>query len=227
MSDGPVAQSIPALRIGLVARLRAYFLAGILVTAPVGLTVYLAWKVIQAIDEMVRSILPASRLREFSLDLAIPGMGLAVALVGLTLIGFLTANFLGRSLVRFSDAILARMPVIRGLHGAIKQILETVLAKKSQAFREVVLIEYPRPGIWTLAFLTSPPPGEIVRATAEAELAAVFVPTTPNPTSGFLLFLPRTAIRPMAMTVEDGLKYVVSGGLVAPSAGQSSPTAAS
>ncbi|MBI4969429.1 MAG: DUF502 domain-containing protein [Rhodospirillales bacterium] len=227
MSDGPVAQPIPALRIGLVARLRAYFLAGILVTAPVGLTVYLAWKVIQAIDEIVRSILPASRLREFNLDLAIPGMGLAVALVGLTLIGFLTANFLGRSLVRFSDAILARMPVIRGLHGAIKQILETVLAKKSQAFREVVLIEYPRPGIWTLAFLTSPPPGEIVRATGGAELAAVFVPTTPNPTSGFLLFLPRTAIRPMAMTVEDGLKYVVSGGLVAPSAAQSSPNAAS
>jgi uncharacterized membrane protein len=217
MTDASAPQDpMPTIRIGLLGRLRAYFLAGILVTAPVGLTVYLAWKVIQGIDDIVRSILPASQLREINLDLAIPGMGLAMALVGLTLIGFLTANFLGRSLIRFSDAILARMPVIRGIHGAIKQILETVLAKKSQAFREVVLIEYPRPGIWTLAFVTAPPPREIVRATGGTELAAVFVPTTPNPTSGFLLFLPRTAIRPTGMSVEDGLKYVVSGGLVAP-----------
>src|SRR6185295_18463800 len=178
-----------AFHMSLGARLRTYFFAGILITAPVSLTIYLAWLFIRFVDERVFSVIPQEYNPETYLPFSIPGIGLLLALVFLTLIGALTAGILGRAINHLFEGILNRLPVIRSLYSAIKQIMETVLANKSSAFRECVLIEYPRKGIWTLGFITGTSKGEVQEKTAE-EVINVFVPTTPNPTSGFLLFVP-------------------------------------
>jgi uncharacterized membrane protein len=204
-----------AFRMSLGARLRTYFFAGILITAPISLTIYLAWLFITFVDERVFSVIPQQYNPETYLPFSIPGIGLLLALVGLTLIGALTAGILGRALHGLIEGTLNRLPIIRSLYGAIKQIMETVLANKSSAFRECVLIEYPRKGIWTIGFITGTTRGEVQERTAE-EVINVFVPTTPNPTSGFLLFVPMKDIIRLKMPIEDGLKLVVSGGIVTP-----------
>jgi uncharacterized membrane protein len=207
-----------AFRMSLGARLRAYFLAGVLITAPVSLTIYLAWLFITFVDERVFGLLPPQYNPETYFRFSIPGIGLLLALIGLTLIGALTAGILGRAVNLLLESILNRLPVIRSLYSAIKQIMETVLANKSAAFRECVLIEYPRKGIWTLGFITGTTKGEVQEKTAE-KVINVFVPTTPNPTSGFLLFVPEQDIIRLKMPIEDGLKLVVSGGIVTPPSG--------
>lgn len=199
----------------LWARLRTYFFAGVLITAPVFLTIYLAWLFISFVDERVFSLLPPEYNPEAYMPFFIPGLGLLVVLLGLTLIGALTAGFLGRATRQLIDGILNRLPVIRSLYSAINQIMETMLANKSSAFRECVLIEYPRRGIWTLGFITGTSKGEVQDVTAD-QLVNVFVPTTPNPTSGFLLFVPDQDIVRLKMPIEDGLKLVISGGIVTP-----------
>ena len=204
-----------AFRMSLGARLRTYFLAGVLITAPISLTIYLAWLFITFVDERVFSVIPPEYNPETYLPFSIPGIGLLLALIGLTLIGALTAGMLGRALNSLLEGILNRLPVIRSLYGAIKQIMETVLANKSSAFRECVLIEYPRRGIWTIGFITGTTRGEVQEKTAE-DMINVFVPTTPNPTSGFLLFVPVRDVIRLRMPIEDGLKLVVSGGIVTP-----------
>ena len=207
-----------AFHMSLGARLRTYFFAGILITAPVSLTIYLAWLFIRFVDEQVFSVIPQEYNPETYLPFSIPGIGLLLALVFLTLIGALTAGIIGRALNHLFEGILNRLPVIRSLYGAIKQIMETVLANKSSAFRECVLIEYPRKGMWTLGFITGTTKGEVQEKTAavDQEVINVFVPTTPNPTSGFLLFVPAQDIIRLKMPIEDGLKLVVSGGIVTP-----------
>lgn len=202
-------------RMSLGARLRTYFFAGVLITAPVSLTIYLAWLFITFVDEQVFSLIPPQYNPETYFPFSIPGIGLLLALIGLTLIGALTAGIIGRAVNQLLEGILNRLPVIRSLYGAIKQIMETVLANKSAAFRECVLIEYPRRGIWTLGFITGRTGGEVQERTAEMVIS-VFVPTTPNPTSGFLLFVPEQDIIRLKMPIEDGLKLVVSGGIVTP-----------
>jgi uncharacterized membrane protein len=204
-----------AFRMSLGARLRTYFFAGILITAPISLTIYLAWLFITFVDERVFSVIPQQYNPETYLPFSIPGIGLLLALIGLTLIGALTAGILGRALHALIEGLLNRLPIIRSLYGAIKQIMETVLANKSSAFRECVLIEYPRKGMWTIGFITGTTKGEVQERTAE-EVINVFVPTTPNPTSGFLLFVPTRDIIRLKMPIEDGLKLVVSGGIVTP-----------
>ncbi len=196
----------------LIGRLRAYFFAGILVTAPVSITFYIAWQFIQFMDDQVSPFIPPAFNPK---NWGIPGFGLVAVVVSLTLIGALTAGFFGRVLVRLYDAVLERMPVLRGIYSAVKQIFETMLAQKANAFREVALIEYPRKGIWTLAFITGTTTGD-VRSRFDEEMVNVFVPTTPNPTSGFLLFLPRRDVQVLDMTVEDGIKMVVSTGIITP-----------
>ncbi len=133
----------------------------------------------------------------------------------LILIGWLTAGFMGRLFLRISERILRRMPVISGIYGAIKQIFETVLKKQSNAFREAVLVEYPRRGMWAIAFITGRTEGE-VQNTIEEEVINIFLPTTPNPTSGFLLFIPRKDLVPLNMPVDEAIKMVISGGIVTP-----------
>jgi uncharacterized membrane protein len=196
-------------------RLRGYFFAGMLVTAPIGITVYLAWLFISFVDNRVRPLIPARYDPETYLPFSIPGIGLVIVVLALTLIGAATAGFLGRSVVRYSEHVLARMPVVRSIYGGVKQIFETVLANRNTVLREVVLVEFPRPGMWVLGFVTGQTADE-VQDVIEDEVVNVFVPKVPNPTTGFLVFVPRRDCVSLAMSVEDGLKTIVSGGIVTP-----------
>ncbi len=203
----------------LAGRLRGYFLAGILVTAPISITLFLAWQFINVIDKWVEALLPPRFNPETYLPFSVPGIGLLVVMLFLIFVGWLTAGFLGRWLIRTGEMVVHRIPAIRTIYGAVKQILETVLANQSDAFREVVLIEYPRRGIWAVGFVTGATQGE-VQGRVRDDVVNVFLPTTPNPTSGFLLFLPRNEVTFLDMSVEEGIKLVISAGIVVP------PTAA-
>ena len=204
-----------AMRLALIARLRAYFFAGILITAPIAITIYLAWLFVSFVDSRVTPLIPDRFNPESYLPFAIPGLGVLIVVIALIVIGASTAGYFGRLLTRYVDATVVRMPVVRSVYVAVKQIMETVLAQKSHAFREAVLVQYPRQGLWTIAFLTGVTKGE-VRDLTDGDMINVFVPTTPNPTSGFLLFVRRDDVIPLAMSVEDALKMVISGGLITP-----------
>lgn len=206
---------IVPVKVGFPHRLRTYLLTGIVVTAPLGITIFIAWKFIGLVDGWVTPLIPARYNPGTYLPFDVPGLGLVLAIAVLTLVGALTASFAGRILVRLGERLVARMPVVRAVYGALKQIFETVLAQSSKSFREVVLVEYPRRGIWAIAFVTGHTEGEIQSLT-EDDLVNVFLPTTPNPTSGFLLFVPRRALVTLHMTVEEGIKLVISGGIVTP-----------
>jgi uncharacterized membrane protein len=210
MTSDPPVEEVTPLRVSAAARLRNYFLAGILVTAPISITAYFTWSVVSWVDEGVARVLPAY------LHSSIPGLGVVILLATLTIIGFLTANFLGQALIDFGERILARMPLIRSIYSAVKQIFETVLKDQSMAFREVILVEFPRSGMWTLGLVVSRATGEI-RDKLPEDMLTVFVPTAPNPTSGYLVFMPQADAIKLDMTVEEALKIVVSGGLVTPS----------
>jgi uncharacterized membrane protein len=201
----------------LIGRLRAYFLTGVIVTAPITITIFLVWQFLTFLDTHVAGLLPARYNPETYLPFSLPGLGLLLMLAFLTLVGMLTAGFAGRTLVRIGERLLSRMPVVRSVYGTLKQIFETVLAQKSRSFREVVLVEYPRRGLGAIGFVTGPTRGEI-QARSPEEMVNVFLPTTPNPTSGFLLFVPRKDLIPLDMTVEQGMKMVISGGIVGPAA---------
>ncbi len=201
--------------LGFGQRMRAYFFAGILIVAPISITFYLAWLFITFVDSKVTPLIPEHYNPESYLPFAVPGLGLLILVLGLTLVGALTAGFMGRIWVRFSERMLARMPVIRSVYSAVKQIFETVLADQSAAFREAVLVEYPRRGMWAIGFITGRTKGEVQNVT-EDECINVFLPTTPNPTSGFLLFVPKPDIVPLSMSVEEAIKMVISGGILTP-----------
>jgi uncharacterized membrane protein len=202
-----------SVRHRVMARLRNYLIAGVLVTAPIGLTIYLSWIFIHWIDNKVMPLVPMNYHPETYLPFTIPGLGLIVVLVGLILTGALTAGLLGRTFLRLSERVLHRMPIIRGIHATLKQVFETILSHQSDAFRQVVMIEYPRRGIWAIGFLTGPTLGEVQNLTQEHVLN-IFLPTTPNPTSGFLLFVPEDEVLFLEMSVEEGIKMVMSGGIV-------------
>lgn len=200
----------------LAARLKAYLFTGILVTAPISITLYLAWLVVDGGDRLVDTLLPMGYRPGQLLPFTLPGLGLVLLLAFLILVGMVSAGLAGRVMVRLGEALVGRMPVLRGIYSATKQIFETVLAQKSDAFREVVLVEFPRPGAWSIAFVTGAARGEVAAILTGEEMINVFVPTTPNPTSGYLIFVPRHSVKTLKMSVEDGLKLVVSGGLVVP-----------
>lgn len=211
-SKPPLLTPVRAWRPG--ARLRAYLAAGILVTAPVGLTLYLAWSVISYFDRKITPLIPPEYSPEHYL-IPLPGLGLILALITLTLIGWLTTSFLGRFMVRATDTVLIRMPVISSIYSAIKQIIETTVSTKSTSFREVVLVEFPRPGLWAIGFVTGKPP-TAVDAAGGGDLVSVFCPTSPNPTSGYLVYAKRAELKFLSLTVEEGLKLIVSTGIVTP-----------
>jgi uncharacterized membrane protein len=211
---GPDMPIRPPVHRRFGSRLRSYFLAGILVTAPLGITVYLGVVFIRFIDNSVIPLIPPSFL-----PYPIPGLGLIILAIVLTLIGALTTGLFGRWLVRTGERILNRMPVVRSVYGAIKQIFETVLAQKSNAFREAVLVEFPRRDAWTVGFITAQTQGEVARKLADhnPSLVTVYVPTTPNVTGGYMIFVPRAEVIPLNMSVEDAWKLIISVGIVMPS----------
>ena len=211
-------------RQSLAARLRNYFLAGILVTAPISITAYAAWIVVDYIDSFVTGLIPAQYNPNTYLPFAIPGLGIVILVVVLTLVGFLTANFLGRLAGRIFERIVARLPVIRSFYSAVKQIFETVFSRQTQSFREVVLVEFPRAGMWALGLVVGKSAPEV--QLKDDDLHSVFIPTM-SFTSGYLVFMARKDMTTVDMSIEEALKMVVSGGIVMPPAKALSPTAAS
>lgn len=201
-----------------MTRLRNYFLTGFIVAAPLAITVYIVWSFIGWIDSWVKPYIPAAYSPDTYLPFAVPGFGLLVAIFVITLIGFLAANIVGRSIVSVGERLLGRMPLVRGVYKALKQIFETVLSNKSEMFRQVGLVEYPRKGVWSLVFVSNEKETEInVKLDKDGDpLIAVFMPCTPNPTTGFLMYVYRSEIVLLDMTIEDGAKLIVSAGLVAP-----------
>ncbi|MBR72398.1 MAG: hypothetical protein CMM30_05585 [Rhodospirillaceae bacterium] len=198
-----------------MARFRTYFFTGVLVTAPFGLTAWLIWLLVDFVDRTVIPLIPLDYNPSNVLGHSIPGLGVIIVLIVLTTIGALVTNFLGRYMVRLGEHLLNRLPVVRTVYGLFKQIFDAVLAQSANAFREVVLVEYPRRGIWVIGFITGPTRGEVQRIIDE-KMVNVFIPTTPNPTSGFLLFVPRDDCKILKMSVEEGVKLVISGGIVSP-----------
>ena len=205
----------PLTKRSFSGRLRGYFITGILVTAPISITIYLTYLFLTAIDSQVAKFFPQSWYNALYGNTVIPGFGLIIAIIFFIIIGWFATNILGRFFIRIAEYIVHRMPVVSKLYGAIKQIFETIMTSQSQAFREVVMLEYPRKGSWSIGFVTGVTEGEVQRITAQ-ETVNVFVPTTPNPTSGFLLFVPKKDLKYLDMSVEEGVKMVVSAGIITP-----------
>ena len=211
----------------MLARLRTSFLTGIVVIAPVALTIWLIWSVIGWFDGFVLPFVPdAYRPEEilntifgYDLKLNIRGVGVVVFLVFATLVGWLAKGLIGRSFIKYAENLVNRMPVVRSFYSGIKQIAETVFAQQERSFEKACMLEYPRKGIWAIGFISTTAKGEIAdRNSANGPMVSVFVPTTPNPTSGFLLFFPKKDIIELDMSIEDAAKLVISAGLVYPPA---------
>ena len=199
------------------ARLRANFLTGLVVIAPIGLTIWLIWSVIGWVDGFVLPFVPNRFKPEQYIGINLRGVGVIFFFVFTVLIGWLAKGFIGRWILRIGENLVNRMPIVRTVYSGIKQIAETVFAQSDSNFDKAVLVEYPRKGIWAIAFVSTNARGEIADAIPTHDgKAAVFLPTTPNPTSGFLLFVPRSELIELEMTVEDAAKLVISAGLVYP-----------
>jgi uncharacterized membrane protein len=197
-------------------RLRNYFLTGIVVAAPIGITIYLTWTFVHWVDSRVKPLIPHVYNPDNYLPFSVPGVGLLFAILVITLLGFLTANLVGRTIVGYGETLLHRMPLVRNLYRGLKQLFQTALSQTSRSFQKVALIEYPTPGVWRVGFVATRAKGEIGAAQGEKELLAIFVPNTPNVTAGFLVFVPRKDVIILEMSVEEAAKMIISAGLVAP-----------
>ncbi|MEM0936065.1 MAG: DUF502 domain-containing protein [Pseudomonadota bacterium] len=208
----------PRRRPGLFASLRASFLTGIVVIAPIGLTAYLIWTVVGWIDGFVLPFVPNSWRPEQYIGIDIRGVGVIIFLLFTVLVGWVAKGLIGRSLIAWAETLVDRMPVVRSIYNGLKQIAETVFAQNETNFDRACLVQYPRKGIWAIAFISAATKGELASKIPRDEgLVSVFLPTTPNPTSGFLLFVPRSDVIELDMAVEDAAKLVISAGLVYPS----------
>jgi uncharacterized membrane protein len=201
---------------GVISRLRNYFLTGLVLVGPLYITISLTWWFINWVDDLVRPFIPIAYRPETYLPGKIPGLGLILALVALTLLGFLTANFVGRKLIEASENILNRMPVVRPLYKSLKQIFETLFAKTGTSFRRVGLIQFPSPGTWSLVFLSNPASADIASRLPDGEHVAAFMPCTPNPTTGFFFYVPRRDIVELDISVEAAMTLIMSAGMAQP-----------
>lgn len=202
---------------GLLSRLRASFLTGIVVIAPVWLTIWLIWSVVGWIDSAVLPLIPQRFQPQQYVGINLRGVGVVIFLTFTVLVGWIAKGILGRSLIHFAESLVNRMPVVRSVYSGIKQISETVFAQTERSFEKACLIQYPRRGIWAIGFVSTTARGEVsARAETGGELLSIFVPTTPNPTSGFLLFFPAEDVILLDMTIEEAAKLVISAGLVYP-----------
>jgi len=200
-----------------LARLRGYFLTGLIIVGPVAITIYVVWWFINLVDGWVKPLIPQSYLPDNFLPFNIPGAGLIVGIFALMLVGALAANLFGRTIVSYGEMMLDRMPVVRGVYRLLKQIFTTVFSKTGTGFKRVGLIEFPRRGVYAVVFVSGEPPSEVKSKLGNGELMTVFMPNAPNPTTGFVLFMPAKDVILLDMAIDDGAKLVISAGLVAPS----------
>jgi uncharacterized membrane protein len=201
----------------MMKRLRAWLVAGLLVWVPLGITLFILNLLVRQLDKTLGLLPPEIRppYEVFGLTFTVPGLGILLTIIILLVTGMLVANFAGRRLLALGEAILQRIPVVRSVYGASKNFAEMVLADSGDSFKKVLLIEYPRKGVYSLAFQTSSALGEVQAKTGE-DVVCTFVPTTPNPTSGFIIMVPRKDIIELEMEVDEALKMIISLGVVVP-----------
>ncbi len=207
---------------GAWARLRNYFLTGLVVAGPVAITAWLIWSFVTWVDGVIRPIIPPAYRPETYLPWPIPGTGLVIAIFALTLLGFLTANLVGKTLVDLGDRLLNRMPIVRPIYKTMKQIFESLFSKTGSSFRKVALVEFPAPGMWSLVFISQSPAGDIADRLPDrdSDYVSVFLPCTPNPTTGFFFYVRRKDLIEIDMSVENAMSVLISAGLVQPEEAQ-------
>jgi len=208
---------------GFGSRIRNYFLTGLIVAGPVAITIYLIWSFVTWVDDLVRPFIPVAYRPETYFSVKVPGFGLIIAFLALTLLGFLTANLVGRKLVEYGERILGRMPIVRPLYRGLKQVFETLFSKSGSTFRTVGLVEFPAPGMWSLVFLSTPPGADITVRLPGEEHVSVFMPCTPNPTTGFFFYVPRRAIIELDIPVEAAAKLIMTAGMSQPGGNGDAP----
>jgi uncharacterized membrane protein len=194
--------------------MRKYFVTGLLIWVPLAITIWVLDLIVTTMDQTLR-LLPSQWQPHALLGRDIPGLGVVLTVLVVALTGLLARNFIGERLVVYWEALLGRIPIVRSIYSSVKQVSDTILSPNGQAFRRALLVQYPRPDVWTIAFQTGTPADE-VRRRVGVEMVSVYVPTTPNPTSGFFLMVPRAETIDLNMSVDEALKYVVSMGVVAP-----------
>ena len=188
-----------------------------MVFGPVAVTAYIAWWVVDTIDNWVRPWLPISLSPDGYLPFHVPGFGVIIAIVGLTLLGFLTANFIGRSLVRFGEAMLDRTPLVRGVYKGLKQVFETIFSQSGSQFRKVGLVEFPVAGSWSIVFISSAPAEVLAGALpGKKPMISAFMPCTPNPTTGFFFYIPADQVIELPISADEAAKLIMSAGLIQP-----------
>jgi uncharacterized membrane protein len=212
---------------GPMGRLRNYFLTGLVVAGPVAITLYLTWWFVTWVDGLVRPFVPMAYRPESYLPFGLPGAGLVVAVVALTLLGFLTANLIGRTLVELGERILGRIPAVRAIYRGLKQVFETLFSGQGSSFRRVGLVEFPSPGMWSIVLISQHPSAEVARSLpGQEEHISVFLPCSPNPTTGFFFYVPKSKIIEVEMSAEDAATLIMSAGVVQPGSDQQEKVAA-
>lgn len=202
---------------GPMARLRNYFLTGLIIAGPIAITFYLIWWFVTWVDGIVRPFVPATYRPETYLPFGIPGYGLIVAFFALTFLGFLAANLIGRTLVEFGEGLLGRMPVVRAIYRGLKQVFETLFSGNGSSFRRVGLVEFPSPGMWSIVLISQPPNVEVAtKLPGKEEFISVFLPCAPNPTTGFFFYVPKSKIIDVDMNAEQAATLIMSAGVVQP-----------
>jgi uncharacterized membrane protein len=220
MDKPPMSPSVPRPPRGprVASRIRTWFLTGVVVAGPLAVTAYLVWYFVNTVDNAVRTVVPSRFWPDAYLPFPLPGFGVIFAFFGLTFLGFLAANLAGRTLITIGETILIRTPIIRSIYRSAKQIFETLFSQSGSSFRKVGLVEFPMKGQWAVVFISAPPPAVIAAALPPEteERISVFLPCTPNPTTGFYFYLPARDVIEVPLTPEDAAKLIMSCGVIQP-----------
>jgi len=213
----PLPDPAPEPHTGLIGRFRNYFLTGLIVTGPIAITLYLVWWFVTWVDGVVRPFIPLAYRPETYMPYVVPGWGLIVAVFTLTLLGFLTANLIGRTLVDLGETFVGRIPAVRAIYRGLKQVFETLFSGKGSSFRKVGLVEFPSPGMWSIVLISQAPNEDVARSLpGQEEHVSVFLPCSPNPTTGFFFYVPKSKIIEVDMSTEDAATLIMSAGVVQP-----------
>jgi uncharacterized membrane protein len=209
-----------ASQTSIAGRIRNYFLTGMVVAGPLAVTAWLIWTIVTWVDGFVKPLIPPVYRPDTYLPWPLPGTGLVLAFVVLTLLGFLTANLVGRTLVGWGESLLNRMPIVRPVYRTMKQVFEALFSKGGSSFRQVALVEFPAPGMWSLVFLSQPPSGDLADKLPKGDHVSAFLPCTPNPTTGFFFYVKREQLVILDVSVENAMTLLISAGMVQPDSGE-------
>ena len=207
----------PAHKPGFGAGIRTWFLTGVVIAGPLAVTAWLVWWFIDTVDRWVRPLVPANLWPDNFLPVRVPGTGVVLAFLGLTLLGFLAANLAGRTLLMIGERILDRIPAVRGIYKGVKQVFETLFSQSGTSFRRVGLVEFPAKGMWSVVLISTPPADQVADSLpTKEEYLSVFLPCTPNPTTGFWFYLPAKDVIEISITPDEAFKLIMSAGVIQP-----------